>query len=67
MFAKFQGLNPKGRYLNLQKRKENVCVVSTYSIKRAREIRRFQVAVVQPTAKKCTKKVSDAGANLLFN
>ena len=41
------GLNPKGRYLSLQKGKEIFCVVFTYSIKRARKIRRFHVAVVQ--------------------
>ena len=37
--------------------------MSTSSIKR--EIRRFQVVVVQWTSKKCTKK-SDARAELLF-
>ena len=30
-----------------KKKKENVCVVFTYSIKRAREILKFHVAVVQ--------------------
>ena len=40
-------LNPKGPYLCLEK--ERFCVVVTYSIKRAREIRKFHVivAVVQ--------------------
>ena len=47
MLAKFSGLNPKGPYLSLEKEKENFCVVLTYSIKRASEIRKFHVAVVQ--------------------
>ena len=46
---------PKGRYLSLEKGKENFCVVSTYFIKRARA----------KTAKKCTKK-GDARAKLLL-
>ena len=43
------GLDPKGPYLSLEreKEKENCCVVLTYSIKRAREIRKNFVAVVQ--------------------
>ena len=44
--AKFSGLNPKGPCLSLEKEKENFCVVLT-SIKRASEIRKFHVAVVQ--------------------
>ena len=39
------GVNPKGWYLSLQKRKENCFVVFNYSIKRAHEIRRFHFAV----------------------
>ena len=46
MLAKCSGLNPK--------EKENNCVVFTNSIKRAREIRKFHVAVA--TEKKRTKK-----------
>ena len=46
MLAKCSGLNPK--------EKENNCVVFTNSIKRAREIRKFHVAVA--TEKKHTKK-----------
>ena len=38
-----------------RKRKKN-CVLFTYSIKRAGEIRNFHVAVVPTTAKKCAKK-----------
>ena len=41
------GLYPKGPYLSLEKEKENFCVVFTYSLKRAREIRYFHVVVVQ--------------------
>ena len=46
MLAKFSGLNPKGPYVSLEKEKQNFCFVLTYSIKRAREIRKFHVAVV---------------------
>ena len=48
-------LNPKKPYLNLEKEKENFCVLFNYSIKRAREVSKFHVTVVQ-TATKCTKK-----------
>ena len=47
MLAKVSGLNPKGPYLSLEKEKETFCVVFTYSAKRACEIRKFHVAVVQ--------------------
>ena len=47
MLAKFSGLNPKGPYVSLEKEKENFCVVLTYYKKRAREIGKFHVAVVQ--------------------
>ena len=42
------GLNPKGQYLSLEEEKDNFCVVFTYSIKQACEIRKFHVAGVQP-------------------
>ena len=45
MLAKFSGLNPKEPYLSLEEEKENFCAVFTYSIKRAREMRKFHVAV----------------------
>ena len=41
------GLNLKGPYLSLKKEKEKFCVVFTYSIKQAREISNFHVAVVR--------------------
>ena len=47
MLATFSGLNPKGPFLRLEKEKEAFCVVLTYSIKRAREIRKFHFAVLQ--------------------
>ena len=47
MWAKFSGLNPKGLYVSLEKEKQNFCVVLAYSIKWAREMRKFHVAVVQ--------------------
>ena len=42
------------------KEKEIVCVVFTYSMKQAREIKKFHVASRATTAKR------DAGAKLLF-
>ena len=50
-------LNSKGRYLSLQKAKDNLCVVFTYSIKRARKIRRFHVAVEQRRLRNLQKSV----------
>ena len=47
ILANCTGLNPKGPYLSLVKRKENSCVGFTNSIRRAREIRKFQVADLQ--------------------
>ena len=35
------------RYLSVKQESDNFCVVFTYSIKRAREIRKFHVVVVQ--------------------
>ena len=72
MLAKFSGLNTKGPYVSLEKEKENVCVVLTYSIKRAREIRKFHVAVVQQRLRNVQKNVIHvercffANLNLLF-
>ena len=57
MLAKFSGLNPKGTYVSLEKEKQNFCVVVTYSIKRAREIRKFHVAVVQQRLTNVEKRV----------
>ena len=48
MLAKFSGLNPKGPCF---------CVVLTYSIKRASEIRKFHVAVVQQRLRNVQKSV----------
>ena len=57
MLAKFSGLNPKGLYVSLEKDKQNFCVVLTYSIKRAPEIRKFHVAVVQQRLRNVQKSV----------
>ena len=57
ILAKFLGLNPKGRYLSVQKGKEIFYVVFTCSIKRAREIRKFHVAVVQRRLRNVQKSV----------
>ena len=47
MLVTFSGLNPKGPCLSLEKGKETSCVVFNYSVKWAREMRKFHVAVVQ--------------------
>ena len=57
MLAKLSGLNRKGPYVSLEKEKQNFCVVLTYSMRWAREIRKFHVAVVQSNF---------ANRNLLF-
>ena len=52
-----------------RKRKENLSVVFTYSIKSAREIRHFRVTLCRCsalTAEKCTMKRRDTLAKLLF-
>ena len=56
MLAKFSGFNPKGPHLSLEKEKVTFCVVFTYSAKRAREIRKFHVAVVQRRLRNVQKK-----------
>ena len=57
MLAKFSGLNPKGPYQSLEKEKNFLCVVLTYFIKRAREIRKFHVAFVQQRLRSVQKSV----------
>ena len=57
MLAKFSGLNPKVRYVSLDKETQNVCVVLTNSIKRACEIRKFHVAVVPQGLRNVQKSV----------
>ena len=47
MLAKFSELNPKEPYVSFEKEKQNFCVVLTYSIRRARQIRKFHVAVMK--------------------
>ena len=66
MLAKFPGLNPKGPHLSLEKEKETFCVVFTYSVKRAREIKNFHIAVVQRRLEMYKKNVQSCYfANLL--
>ena len=67
MLAKFSGLNPKGPYLSLEKEKETFCVVLTYSIKRAPEIRKFHVAVVQQRLRNVQKSVMHVQSCFLAN
>ena len=50
-------LNPKGTYLSVEKEKQNLCVVFTYSIKQVHEIRRFHVVVVQQWLRNVQKSV----------
>ena len=57
MLAKFFGLNPKGPYVSLEKENQNFCFVLTNSIKCAREIRKFHVAVVQQWIRNVQKSV----------
>ena len=67
MLAKFSGFNPKGPYLSLEKEKETFCVVFTYSIRRAREIRKFHVAVVQRRLRNVQKSVMHVQSCFLAN
>ena len=72
MLAKFSGLISKGPYLSLEKEKETFCVLLTFSIKWAREIRKFHVAVVQQRLRNVQKSVMHVQScffvnlNLLF-
>ena len=72
MLAKFSALNPKGPYVNLEKGKQNFCFVLIYSIKRACEIRKFHVAVMQQWLRNVQKSLMHvprcffANVNLLF-
>ena len=63
---KFSGLNPKGQYLALEKEKENVCVVLTYLIKRASEIAKVYVAVVQQRLRNVQKSVMHVHVHVLL-
>ena len=69
MLAKFSGLNPKGPYLRFGK-KIHFCVVFNDSTNRAREIRKFHVAVRQQRSRNVQKSVmlvqSCSFANLLL-
>ena len=56
MSAKFSGVESEENYLSLEKVKGNFCVVFTYSIRRAREVRKFHVAVVQRRLRNVQKK-----------
>ena len=55
MFAKFSGVESQRTVSNLEKERENFRVV--YSIKRAREIRKFHVAVLQRRLRNVQKSV----------
>ena len=55
MLVTFSGLNPKAPYLSLEKGKETYCVVFTYPVKQAHEIRKFHVTVMQQWLKNVQK------------
>ena len=55
MFAKFSGVESQRTVSNLEKERENFRVV--YSIKRAREIRKFHVPVLQRRLRNVQKSV----------
>ena len=55
MFAKFSEVESETTVSNLEKERENFRVV--YSIKRAREIRKFHVAVLQQWLRNVQKSV----------
>ena len=57
-------LNPEKPYLNLEKEKENFCVLFNYSIKRAREVSKFHVTVVQRRLRNVQKSVMDVQNNV---
>ena len=66
MLVTFLGLNPKGPYLvSLEKGKKH-CVVLTYSIKQASEIRKFHVAVVEQRSRNVQKSVMDVQSRFLL-
>ena len=50
----------------LEKEKENFCVVLTYSMERAREIRKFHVAVVQQRLRNVQKSVKHVKSCFFF-
>ena len=64
ILAKFSGIESERAVSRLRKRKRKFFVVFTYSIKRAREIRKFHVAVVQRRLSNVQKR--DTRAELLF-
>ena len=53
----FLVVNAKGPYISLEKEKGLFCVLFSYFIKRAHEIRKFHVAVVQPRLRNVQKSV----------
>ena len=65
MLAKFSGVESERTVFKFRKGKRKFCVVLAYFIKRAREIRKFHVVVVQRRLRKVQKK-RDARAKLFF-
>ena len=66
MLGKFSGVESERPNLSFKKERKNFSVVFTYSVKQAREIRNFHVAVVQRRLKNVQKRVIDARTKLLF-
>ena len=57
MLAKFSKLSPKGPYLSLEREKETFRVAFTNSVKRAGEIRKFHVIIVERWLRNLQKSV----------
>ena len=57
MLTKFSGVESQRPILSLKKERKFFPAVFTYSVKRAREIRKFHVAVVQRGLKNVQKRV----------
>ena len=64
MLEQFSGVESEKTILNLEKEKENFCVLFNYSIKRAREVSKFHVTVVQRRLRNVQKSVMDVQNNL---
>ena len=61
------GVESERTLLSLKKEKENFCVVFTYSIKQAREISNFHIAVVQRRQRHAEKSMMHVQSYCFFN
>ena len=67
MLTKFSGLDLNGPHLSLEKQIDNFCDVLTYSLKRAREIRKFHIAIVQRWLRNVQKSVMHVQSGCFAN